>query len=134
MDSADLAIAPVENLDRHRVLPGTRGAVHCVRGYIALNRGEYDDTVRHATEAWTELRNTGENAQRSRALTCRGHGHRRLGNLREAHEDYIDAMAAAKRAGDEHELGLCALNLGFLLWQSGRFGVIVYSRILSSRS
>jgi DNA-binding NtrC family response regulator/tetratricopeptide (TPR) repeat protein len=103
------------------VLPGTRGAVHCVRGYIALNRGQYDDTVRHATASWTDLRNTGENTRLSQALTCRGHGHRRLGRLVEAREDYVDAMAAARRAGNEHELGLCASNLGFLLWQTGRF-------------
>jgi len=121
IDSADRAIAPAVKLDPRRVLPGTRGAVHCVRGYVALNRGEYDETVRHATTAWSELRSTGENTRLAQALTCRGHGHRRLGRLAEAREDYGDALAAARRAGNEHEIGLCASNLGFLLWQSGRF-------------
>jgi DNA-binding NtrC family response regulator/predicted negative regulator of RcsB-dependent stress response len=120
-DAAEEALTAVENLDPRRILPGTRGALHCARGYVALGRGRYEDTVREGTEAWEILRNTGENTLLARTLNCRGHGLRRLGRLSEAHQDYTDAMAAARRAGNDHEVGLAASNLGFLLWQSGRY-------------
>jgi two-component system response regulator HydG len=121
IDAAELAIEPIAGLDRARILPSTRGATSFVRGRIALTRGDYAATVRHATEAWETLRNTGENSLVARALNVRGHGHRQLGNVEQAREDYTDALAAARRAGDDHETGLASSNLGFLLWLSGRY-------------
>jgi DNA-binding NtrC family response regulator/Flp pilus assembly protein TadD len=119
--SADLALAPAETLDVARLRPGTRGAILCVRGRIAFTRGEHRRAAEIATEAWEILRPTDENRRVARALTLRGHANRHLGNLAEAREDYTDAMAAARRAGDDHEIGLSASNLGFLLWKSGRY-------------
>ena len=121
LDSADLALAPAESLDALRLLPGTRGSILTVRARIALYRGDYPAAVRLGGMAWEILRDTGENARVSRALTVRGHGHRYLGNLQEARDDYSDALAAARRAGDDHEAGLSSSNLGFLLWKTGRY-------------
>ena len=120
-DTAELALAPTDRLDATRLVPGTRGALHTIRGFIALNRGLPEQTVREATAAWEILRNTSENYRVSRALTCLGHGLRRLGRLEEAREAFTDAMAAARRAGNEHEVGLAASSLGFLLWQAGEY-------------
>ena len=121
VESADLALAPTEKLDSGRLLPGTRGALHTVRGFLELNRGNHEETVRQATFAWNVLRDTDENFRVYRALTARGHGYRRLGRLEEARDDYTDALAAARRAGLEHEVGIASANLGYLLWQSGRY-------------
>jgi DNA-binding NtrC family response regulator len=121
IDSADVALAPAERLDASRVLPGTRGAVLTARARVFFYRGQYEETVREANRAWVVLRGTGENELVARGLTFRGHGYRRLGRLEEARDDYTDAMAAARRAGNDHEVGLAASNLGFLLWQTGRY-------------
>jgi transcriptional regulator with PAS, ATPase and Fis domain len=120
-DMAELTLAPTEALDAARLLPGTRGALHTIRGFIALHRGFPEQTVREATHAWDVLRDTRENYRVSRALTCRGHGLRRLGRIAEASDDFTDAMAAARRAGNDHEVGLAASSLGFLLWQTGQY-------------
>ncbi|HET9887720.1 MAG TPA: sigma 54-interacting transcriptional regulator [bacterium] len=121
MDAAALALHEAEVHGADQAKAALRGAFHCARGYIALNRARYEETVREATFAWDALRNTGENALLAKALNCRGHGLRRLGRLADAQEDYLDAMAAARRAQDAHEIGLASSNLGFLLWQSGRY-------------
>ncbi len=121
LESADLALTPAENLDPRRVLPGARGAILTARARIAHYRGEHSEAVRLGGEAWEVLRDTGENSRVARALTVRGHGHYELGDLEAAREDYGDALAAARRAGDDHEVGLAASNLGFLLWKSGRY-------------
>ena len=121
LSSADVALAPAENLDPARVLPGTQGAVMVVRARIALYRGDYAGAVEIAGAAWDILRQTGENSRVARALTVRGHGHYYLGDLEAAREDYGDALAAARRADDQHEVGLAASNLGFLLWKSGHY-------------
>src|SRR5262249_44349072 len=57
----------------------------------------------------------------ARALSCRGHGRRQLGHVDAAHADYLDAMAAARRAGDDHEIALASANVGSLFWLSGRY-------------
>jgi tetratricopeptide (TPR) repeat protein len=121
LESAALALHEAETHGAATAGAALRGAFHCARGYISLNRARYEETIREATSAWEALRNTGENALLAKALNCRGHGFRRLGRLAEAHEDYLDAMAAARRAQDSHEIGLASSNLGFLLWQSGRY-------------
>jgi len=121
LDAAALALHEAEVHGADQARAAVRGAFHCARGYIALNRARYEETVREATSAWDALRNTGENALLAKALNCRGHGLRRLGRLADAQEDYLDAMAAARRAQDSHEIGLASSNLGFLLWQSGRY-------------
>jgi tetratricopeptide (TPR) repeat protein len=90
-------------------------------GRVLPYRGQLADAVREATQAWEILRDTGENVRVARALACRGHGRRQLGRLEEAREDYLDAMAAARRAGDDHEQALASANLGSLLWLSGRY-------------
>ena len=119
--SAELALSPAERLDVARLRPGTRGAVRTVRARLFLYRGQLADAVREATAAWEILRDTGENVRVARALACRGHGRRQLGQLEEAREDYLDAMAAARRSGDGHEQALASANLGSLLWLSGRY-------------
>ncbi len=121
LESAELALAPVDRLDETRILPGTLGGPSIVRGRIALYRGRPEEAVCCANRAWEILRDTGENSKVARALTVRGHGRRQLGQLEDARDDYVDAMAAARRANDEHEIGLSAANLGNLLWLSGRY-------------
>jgi tetratricopeptide (TPR) repeat protein len=108
-------------LDAARILPRTRGETCVVEARIAMIRGRYDETIAKATAAWELLRTTGENALVSRALSVRGHGHRQTGRLDDARDDYTDALAAARRAGDPHEEGLAAANLGSLLWLEGRY-------------
>ncbi|MBZ0269499.1 tetratricopeptide repeat protein, partial [bacterium] len=121
LDSAELALAPVDRLDENRITPEPRGAFLTIHGRIALYRGRHEDAVMLATEAWELLRGTGANALVARALTVRAHGQRQLGQLEPAREDYADALSAARRAGDEHEIGLAAANMGNLLWLSGRY-------------
>ncbi len=121
MEAAEVALADAAACNDGRLLPSVQGALHVARGYVALNRARYEETVREATTAWDVLRETGENALLARALNCRGHGLRRLGRLAEAREDFLDAMAAARRAENAHEVGLASSNLGFLLWQRGEY-------------
>jgi len=121
LESADIAVSPVARLDASQVSPGAAGAALVVRGRIALYRGAPDDAVRFAGEAFELLRGTGENSLVARALNVRGHGHRQQGEPELARDDYGDAMAAARRAGNDHEVGLSAANLGNLLWLSGRY-------------
>ncbi|MFN8177420.1 MAG: sigma 54-interacting transcriptional regulator [bacterium] len=121
LDSADVVVSPAERLDPRRMCPGTHGALRTARARLSLYRGRPADAVAAAGDAWEILRDTGENVRVARALSCRGHGHRQLGNLEAAHADYLDAMAAARRAGDDHELALASANLGSLLWLSGRY-------------
>lgn len=119
--SAELALAPVDRLDADAVGASARGAFLTVHGRIALYRGRHEDAIALATEAWDLLRATGENSLVARALTVRAHGRRQLGQLELAQEDYADALSAARRAGNDHEIGLAAANMGNLLWLSGRY-------------
>jgi two-component system NtrC family response regulator len=121
VNAAELAVEPAARLDRTRILPVTRGETEYVLARIAMIRGSYDETLKHATAAWDILRATGANALVARALSVRGHGRRQLGRITEAREDYADALAAARRAGDEVQVGLAAANLGSLLWLEGRY-------------
>jgi DNA-binding NtrC family response regulator len=121
VSAAELAVEPIARLDRARTLPVSRGETEYVLARIAMIRGSYDETVKRASAAWETLRATGANALVSRALSVRGHGRRQLGQLSEAREDYNDALAAARRAGDEVQVGLAAANLGSLLWLEGRY-------------
>ncbi len=121
LDAAEAALDEAASHDTGNLRLAVRGAAHVARGYVALARGRVEETVREGEAAWNALRSTGENALLARALNCRGHGLRRLGRVEAAQQDFLDAMAAARRAGDEHEIGLAASNLGFTLWQRGEY-------------
>jgi hypothetical protein len=84
MEAAQRSLADAAAGNEGRLRPSVLGALHVARGYIALNRARYEETVGEATSAWNALRATGENTLLSRALCCRGHGLRRLGRLEEA--------------------------------------------------
>ena len=120
ISSADTALSPTERFSSE-LTADAQGAVSIVRSKIALYRGELDESLRAANAAWDALRETGRNLLVARALTCRAHAHRQRGDLQAAQHDYTDAMAAARRADSEHEIGNAAAHLGSLLWLSGSY-------------
>ncbi|MCA9750718.1 MAG: sigma 54-interacting transcriptional regulator [Gemmatimonadetes bacterium] len=119
-ESATTAIAPAEELEDSLTAVG-RGSIRTLRARLELYAGRVRAAEAAANDAFESLRGTGENLLVARALTCRAHAARQLGRLDDARDDYADAMAAARRADDEHEVGLAASHLGSLLWLSGRY-------------
>jgi len=118
-DSAGTAITPAEKLEGLSAV--TAGAVKIAQSRLAMVQGRTEEAAAAAGEAWEALRGTGENVLVARALTCRAHAARQLGSIGAARDDYADAMAAARRAADDHEIGLAAAHLGSLLWLSGGY-------------
>ena len=121
LPAADAALSSLNGTDLSSLEPSVHGTLRTVHARLHLYRGRAAAAAAAAAEAWELLRGTDAHSRLARALSIRGHAYRQLGRADDARESYLDAMAAARRADDRHELALASANLGSLLWLSGRY-------------
>lgn len=108
------------------------GEVSAHRAYIAFLKGDYQNTIRFAQQALTDLPEQ-ESILRARTAALLGHGLRFAGNLEEALESYALSSTLCQRTGQVTSLNFTLAGLAQVYRERGQLHAMynTYQRALA---
>jgi DNA-binding NtrC family response regulator/tetratricopeptide (TPR) repeat protein len=91
-----------------------RAKLECRRGYLFFHEGDYQEGLTRGFEAYRVLKKTDEHSEVAKTQLLLANCYHRLGDLGEAEQFYMDALASYRRVNDEAGISFVYNNLGLM--------------------